>query len=319
MRLPLPPQGRAQQSSRITLTRTLRFAAGFFALAFLSACATSGSGGSTNPNSSRALQIAKAADLVGLRDAEAPKGESAPTPDGSGIGAGLAYGTLNYLSPPPGFGSGMAAGLGFAAFFFSGPSAEQAATTPSIWAWMPKDQAQTEDDAWQKINGIIQTELDAVIAETTLPAGYSFERVVEPYTAYRPGGSLSPKPYKQDRVTHRIKGGICDDKDVRCGYQITATVPPVEVNAPAVLGGGPSWGYVRTEGMILMAPPVVDNRTFRTHYHSLFADMEVLRKLSKRLPDWMVIYIAPNRVGYADETGKPLLVQYPVLMFFRES
>lgn len=296
------------------MTRTFRFAAGFLALAFLSACATSNSGGSANPNMSRALQIAKAADLVGLRDVEAPKGESAPTPDGSGIGAGLTYGSLNYLAPPPGFGSGMAAGLGFATFFFSGPSAEEAATMPSLWVWMPKDQAQTEDEAWEKINDIIQTELDAVIAETTLPAGYSFERVVEPYPAYQSGGGLFPKTIMKDQVIHRITGGICDDEDVRCGYQITATVRPREVIAPAVLGGGPAWGYVRTKGMIMIPPTVVDDRTFRTYYRSLFADMEVLRKLSRRLPDWMVIYIAPNRVGYADETGKPLLVPYPVML-----
>ncbi|HYG88971.1 MAG TPA: hypothetical protein VD978_22240 [Azospirillum sp.] len=300
------------------VSRSLRATALLLAVGTLAACATGQ--GSTTPyqpwsaTESHALQIVNAADLLGLRDADAPKDATAPGGSSSLVQAG-AFGTLNYLSPPPGFGSVAAGALGFASFFFSGPAPEEWSRTPSLLVWMPRSEAATADEAWHKLNAMVQRELAAVLSETRLPSGYRLEKEEKLAIAFRPGYSLAPTRYTSTRTLWKIRGGDCDDPKVQCQYQVSLIVPPVERAAPSVLGGYPAWTYIRTEGLAGISPTFVDRREFREKYRAVFPDLEVLRKLSARLPAWAFIYIGPDSVAYMnEEVGKPTLLRFPVIL-----
>lgn len=284
----------------------------------LSACASgSGTPAPYQPkgaDESRALQLVKAADLIGLRDAEVPVDAQAPG-SGSTLPVAALLGGLNALRPPPGFSPKTAGALGFAAMFFSGPTSEELSRTSKILVWMPHEEAATAEDAWRAIDGLVQRELAAVLVDTRLPSGYRVEKEMKSVTSYRPGKTLAPMPYRSDEVTWRIRGGDCDDPKVQCRYRITVPVPPVGRMAPTMLGGYPAWSFVRTQGMTGVASTFVDRRGGHDVPRPVFPDLEVLRKLSARLPGWMAIYVAPHTTSYFDEeTGKPALLPYPVVL-----
>jgi len=284
----------------------------------LAACTSSGGSPAAyqpkDPGESQALQLVKAADLLGLRDAEVPSGATAPG-GRSTLPMAALYGGLNTLRPPPGFSRGAAGAIGFATMFFSGPAPEEISRTSKILVWMPRAEAETAEDAWRKIDDLMQRELGAVLAGTLLAPGYRLEKESKPVTSYRPGSTLAPTPYRSDEVTWRVRGGECDDPKVQCRYRITVPVPPVERTAPAVLGGYPAWSFVRTQGMAGVASSFVDRRGGHVAPRPVFPDLEVLRKLSARLPGWAAIYVAPHTASYLDEeTGKPALLPYPVVL-----
>ncbi|HYG91095.1 MAG TPA: hypothetical protein VD978_33125 [Azospirillum sp.] len=263
---------------------------------------------------SHALQIVNAANLLGLRDADVPKDASAPSGSSELIKAG-AFGTLNYLSPPPGFTSVAAGALGFASFFLTGPSAEEASRTSTLLAWMPRSEAATAEEARQKLDTLVQHELAAVLAETSLPKGYSLDKQVRQWTLTPPGNNFSLTTYQSTQTIWFIRGGECSEPKVLCRYHVSLGLRPVERAAPAVLGGYPAWAYIRNEGLSDIPPTFFDQRESRGMIRATFPDMEVLQKLSARLPAWAFIYVAPDNMAYTSEaTGKPTLMRFPVVL-----
>ncbi len=295
--------------------RSIRTAALLLTLGTLAGCAIgSPPYQARSKQESQALQLTNASLLMGLRDAEAPKDGSTPGSNAD-FAKASAFGTLNALSPPPGFTSVTAGALGFASMFFTGGGAEEISRTSKLLVWMPRSEAATADEAWQKLNTLVQHELAAVLAETPLPSGYTLEKEDRQVTGYRPGISFAPTPYKSTQAIWHIRGGDCDQPKVQCGYEVRLRLPPVERTAPAVLGGYPAWTYIRTEGMIEIPSSFTDHREFRAKTRAMFPDMEVLRKLSMRLPNWAFIYVAPNAMGYSDKaSGKPVLLRFPVVL-----
>ncbi|BAI74746.1 hypothetical protein AZL_b00830 (plasmid) [Azospirillum sp. B510] len=266
-----------------------------------------------DPLESEALQLVRAADLLGLRDADAPVAGQAPG-GGANLPAAAMFGGLNYLSPPPGFTSVAAGALGFASLFFSGPAPEDASRYSQLLIWMPRGEAATEEEAWRKLNEMVQRELAAVLAEVALPPDYRLEKEESQFRGYRPGGLMQTR-YTSTRTAWRIHGGECDEPKVTCQYQVSLLLPPVERPAPALLGGYPAWTYVRTEGLTGISPSFIDRRPFQDVRRATFPDMEVLRKLSARLPAWVAIYVAPRTMAYRhEETGEPALLGYPVIL-----
>jgi hypothetical protein len=288
----------------------------FCAVAFLAtACVSGGDIDRRSPgDASRALQLVQAADLLGLKDAEAP--QSAGTPGISPtLPSAALVGGLNTLSPPFGFGSAAAGALGFASMFFDGPGPASASGTTLILAWAPKELAASEIEAWRLIDSRVQEALAAALQETRLAEPYRVERSERKTKSYRPSKTLFPTAYDGVEVSWRIKGGDCDLEKVACRYVAALPVPPVETRAPALLGGYPAWGYVRTQGMASISSTFIDNREFRSKFRAVFPDLEVLRKASARLPEWIAIYVAPNTMAHLNDTaGKPSFIPYPLVL-----
>ncbi|MBP2311484.1 hypothetical protein [Azospirillum soli] len=302
--------------------RTMRLRMSVLALsaaaAGLAGCVTRGNEGpalrARDARESEALQLVRAADLLGLRDADAPKDTAAPG-GGSTLPSAAVFGGLNYLSPPPGFTSAAAGALGFATLFFAGPTPEDASRYTRLLVWMPREEAGTAEEARRKLDELVQRELTAVLAEVALPSGYRLEKDQRPFTAHRPDGGLITTRYTTTQTIWRIRGGECDEPKVTCQYQVSMPLPPVEGTAPTLLGGYPAWTYVRTEGLTGISPSFIDRRPFQETRRAAFPDMEVLRKLSARLPAWTAIYVAPGTMAYLhDESGNPALLGYPVVL-----
>ncbi len=286
------------------------------AVAFLAtACVSGGDIDRRSPgDASRALQLVQAADLLGLKDAEAPQ-SAGTTGISPTLPSAALVGGLNALSPPFGISSAAAGALGFASMFFDGPGPASASGTTLILAWAPKELAASETEAWRLIDSRVQEALAAALQETRLPDRYRVERTERKTKSYRPGKALFPTAYDGVEVSWRIKGGDCDLEKVACRYVAALPVPPVETRAPALLGGYPAWGYVRTQGMASISATFIDNREFRSKFRAVFPDLEVLRKASARLPEWIAIYVAPNTMAHRnDSVGEPSFIPYPLLL-----
>lgn len=288
--------------------------------ALVSGCASTPAPYTAPPGQSLALTVARAAGLVGLKDADVPMDRSVNP--GSGVplvgtlpGA-AAYGALSALSPPPGFGAGAAGALGFAAMVFSGPTAESVSQSSQVLAWAPRSFAPDAATAQAKLNALIARELDAVLAEVPMPPGYRIEKAVEQKTRYRPSGGLFPDLFPDGfEATHTdftVTGGECTDRKVICRYSVNAGTPPVEGMAPAVLGGYPAWTWTRGKGLPTIPGTVFDGRGLVKTHRPLLPDLDVYRRLSERLPEWVYLYMAPYRVSYWNQAaGKHLFLTYP--------
>lgn len=284
----------------------------------MSACATAPAPYRGSSHESRALSVTNAVDLVGLRNAKLPQGASAPS-SGSILPGAVLSGGLNALSPPMGFSSLGGGLMGFASAFFSGPAPEGAATYSRLIAWMPLSEADTAKAAAEKLDRVVQAKLAEVLSQVDLGTGYTVERGGKDVTAYRRGeglfGDFDPQRIDYRRTTFWIKGGECDEPKVRCGYEITISPHPIQGFAPAFLGGYPAWGYTRARGIPGLAPSFSDRRDRRERYRARFPDMEVYRRLSAALPEWVYLYLAPQRVSSWDSQEQRLqFLPYPVVL-----
>jgi hypothetical protein len=267
----------------------------------MSACATAPAPYQGPSHESLALSVTNASDLVGLRDAKLPKGASAPSPGPTLPGAALSGG-LNALSPPMGFSSLGGGLMGFASAFLSGPGPEAAASTSRLIAWMPLSEADTAETAAEKLDQLVQVKLAEALAQVDLGPGYAVQKAEMSVTGTR-------------RTVFGINGGECDEPKVRCGYGVTSTPRPVQGFAPAFLGGYPAWSYTRTSGIPTLEPSFRDNRSWRASFRAAFPDLEVFRRFSAALPDWVYLYLAPQRVSYWDEQQQRLqFLPYPLVL-----
>lgn len=267
----------------------------------VSACATAPAPYQGPSHESRALSVVTAVDLVGLKDAKQSQGASVSSP-GSTLPGAAFTGGLNSLSAPPGFSSLGAGLMGFASAFFSGPGPEAAASTSRVIAWMPLSEAETPDAAIGKLDQMVQARFAEVLSRVDLGEGYSAQTAEKDTGGYR-------------RTTVMVKGGECDEPKVRCAYGLTSLPRPVQGFAPAFLGGYPAWSYTRTSGIPILEPSFRDHRSWRASFRATFPDLEVYRRLSAALPDWVYLYLAPQRVSYWNEQQQRLqFLPYPVVL-----
>lgn len=79
----------------------------------------------------------------------------------------------NTLAVPPGFSPGSAGALGLISGIIGPKDTDEKIWTSQIVAWMPKDQAETPTEAWDKLSGMLWDALSSVVRSVQFPDGYT--------------------------------------------------------------------------------------------------------------------------------------------------
>jgi len=263
--------------------------------AFVSACASSNGPYEPIRPESTALQVMKAAGYSGLRDTAPPPHNENATPDG--FGKALTWGIGNALAVPPGFNPGTAGALALVSGIFGTRDPDEKVWTSQIVAWMPKNGAQSPADARDKVNLLLWNALSQAIDEIPFPPAYS----VEKRTWVNYGG-----------MTERfasLRGGDCGEKRVQCRMDLIVHRMPVEVAAPRILGGFPAYGFASP-----FQATHIDRRGFGGKVTAIFPDLAVYQRASALLPEWVYLYVAPDKVAYDDDKVGRVLLPYPIVL-----
>jgi hypothetical protein len=288
--------------------------------AFLVACA---SGGTTaryqyDPKQSETLNVMEAAHIGGMQDLPYQKFQEAreaalkkgmSLDNGPTLGGGAAFGALNYLSPPTGFSAGGAGVMGLASWLLIDTT--HPGITSHIFAWMPAEEAASPEEAKMKLYDIFKDALADAIKETSWPKDYSVHLTDSSKT--------TPKDGFIGEFAVVITGGDCDREFMRCGYRGFRTPLPRTEMAPDFLGGSNAyvwrwpvenqhWAIVPDKSKIK-----VTERGSTAEWYAGFPDLEFYTALTRRLPKWVYVYLAPQNWSH-NINGKYVFSKYPVVI-----
>jgi len=290
-----------------------------FVFLLLAACASTPIKYESNPNHSEAWNVTQAAGIWDLRDVPYKKYREAreeairrgQSPDqGPGIAGTATFAALNYMSPPTGFSSGGAGAMGALAWL-AAPSDSYGASS-KLLVWMPKDLALTPDEAAKEIAKTISEAMEQAMRETSLPKGYR-------YAGFETTDRM---------LIARIEGPECNREGKRCGFVISQPTWPIVNPAPDFIGGpGEVWAWrARSHGsrkgmsqgvigVLQSKGNVSDGKDwgYVKKWYAQFPDLNFYTALSKQLPGWCYIYLAPQRWS-AMVDDKWILLQYPIMI-----
>jgi len=220
------------------------------------------------------------------------------TVDGSDIPFATAGGIIGALSPSTIFGmSALAEGmLTFGMMASSGPKAPERGS--KVFAWMPLEMAADASVAKEIYKKILFEAMQTALSEVNLPDGL---RVV-------PTGERS----------FPIRGeSECATRKDRCGYNFYEPELPDLSNAPDFVNvDGPVWAFTFREHSAsgLNGLSYQSGRDIKAR----FPDLEVYVRMSKHLPAWAYIYLAPpssfNLISAEDQNGILKWLAGPVLL-----
>ena len=241
---------------------------------------------------SKALNIVKAANMeYGLRDVEVPRDTVSDIRNS--VGYGLAYGWSGYNAPTAGgLSASGTAGMNVLAWALQGksPSARN-----SIIAWMPEDVGgSSKQDAFEKMADII---IDAT-EKAAKDLNYSPHAMI--------AGNGKDKRGLGIRLTNDNSQNcksLPDNKPSSCIVIYKVRDPQkIDHTAPFV-GKGSTWFFSPVENAYT-APEFLDNKTFD------FNQMDLLIAVSKHLPSWVYIYLAPGevRMSETDKLKVPMIL-----------
>lgn len=237
---------------------------------------------------SRALNLVNAAGMRQIKDQKVDKEQYQRMTSGS-IVADAGWTWSNYANPAPGFSGGFGLGLGIATMLFK-PDADSANNT--LLAWMPADSVSDESSARaalrQSIVDSVQKGLHelglkysgpnlAQIASGTLMAVFVIE---EPSKGCPAEKGAAPKT--------KFCGVTVTVRDLKKGY------------APTAITKTPYLAYVTEVGLDRSAVRayVAPNSTLNT--------LQIYQAVSKAMPSWMAIYIAPKDAVDAEGNAVPV-------------
>ena len=272
----------------------------FGVLLSISACATKVPL-TYNKQDSKALNIAKAANIeYGLKDAEVPEDTLSDFRQTKVFG--MAYGLVGYNSPMYGLPSSGSAGMNILAWALmpKSPSARN-----SIIAWMPESiGAQTEDGAINKM-------ADLIISATEM-AAKDLKFLTKAYIAKngmdKRGFAISLTNDKSEhcKVPEKENSTVSE-----CVISYKVRRPHKISNTPDYIGGGKTWFFDPVERMYTAM-------IFKKIKYFQYNQLELLVAVSKYLPVWVYIYLAPGevRVTEKDHLKVPLILNRGQLHYF---
>lgn len=243
---------------------------------------------------SPALQIAKAAALAGLRDVDI--GQTAASPGGWSVVQPVAGGIGGALSPAPGL-SGLSGGVFGALASFGERGPEWDSSYNHVLAWVPLSEASTAEAARDLVDRLVVAAFRDALAET-LGAGYKIE--AEPMTVAQFRARHRSLPVDRESeygfTLFSISGEQCSGTKV-CAYSAHIRALPRKGFAPALIGGGPAWSFTRYSGLPTLATSCWDVGQSRVKLAYCLPDRDMYLAVSRRLPAWVFIYLAPGTTG----------------------
>jgi len=268
---------------------------------------------------SEAWNIARAAGIGDLRDVPYEKYAKAREDamrrgqlldDGPGVAGTVAFSAANYSSPPTGFSNGSAMLMGGLAWMMA-PS-ESHAVDSRFFAWMPKAMAATPEAAEAKLHEIVLQAMSQAMQETPLPAGYRYV------------GVETTKRF----LLVRIDGPGCDRQTKRCAFIMTKPTRPSAYPAPTFVHdtnevwawraypNGARNGVAQGQLFVLQSKAEMSRPgdiAYPKTWSPGFPDLAFYLALSKALPEWCSVYLAPKRWS-AQVDSKWTLPPYPVVL-----
>jgi hypothetical protein len=235
-----------------------------------------------NPRFSKAMNVLMASWYVddptksSIRDM--PRTDAAQSAGHGGSGSlDAGYAIANVLSPPPGIGLGF--GLGMSALSLLMPSPQDPLGFSKVLVWMPVGEAATPEEAKTKLQGLLDAALDGALAEYI-----------------RPPFSIKPRNAKNPSQAF-ITGGPCDGANASCSYVARVTNAPLAGFAPSMIGGRSAWvwhfdGSHKSE---VSAASLWRGASENSTNMDWLPDFSIYQAMSKRLPEWVYIYLAPGR------------------------
>jgi hypothetical protein len=275
------------------------------ASALLAGCAGAPKMHAHNPDQSEAWNLAWPADIK-IRDAKVPK--SGPIAPERGIAGAATVGTLSYLSPPPGFSSGFGAGLSAIAWL---ADTERLSERSRIIAWVPKSEASTAEAAADLFYRAFKKSFEEAARQQDFPGSIRItefyevdEKYIRRFHAILDGDECSGKPFGRDNLMYCAPGfSMPTGRRNGTGYGVDEGV------APEALGGYPAW---RVTGS--MPRGVWDRRNGEVVYPPMLPEVEILSILSKKLPEWSYIYVAPLYNAIQNDEGKFVWLGFPAIL-----
>lgn len=155
-----------------------------------------------------------------------------------------------------------------------------------LFAWMPRDLAETPEEAIQKLEGIIKDAIRKGMTETSFPEPFYVPSLPPgaPYSTFLAHG-------KYKHYGYPVKGGVCDEGELFCRYHMAFPKTTIEGDptivpgiAPDFLGSSDAWVFSR---LSTFEPSRVILQL------NTFPDVEVWKNTTKYLPEWAFLYIAP--------------------------
>lgn len=234
----------------------------------------------------------------------APVADSGP----SALGA-ASYGVVHGLST----GSFLHGGLGALSWLSLGGSHDSSEFS-AVLVWMPKAMAASPEKAGEKIETMVRKAYEKALAETVFPPGYTVSTELKTI--------LVGKRLK--RIGYFISGNECDNKNIDARYHIIhfpmlakafhlkgVKMLPDKGVAPNFVFSGECW----TCHLPIYGCTFVDNSEFLPKKLPKFPDLEVFRRTSENLPDWVSIYLSPaSKISMSDENGGFKFLELPLIM-----
>jgi hypothetical protein len=258
-----------------------------------------------------AMHILRAADIRGLRDAPRDAAMQFGGLETGVVGASdigrIGHVALNAANPAGG-ASALGAGLGAGLLSFFMVPGDAPAESSAIVAWVPAGMAETPEAAQAYLMDTIERTMLPIMKEH-FPDATSIKTV----RSSKIVGSGVPE---RRGVVAEWVGGICADLDYqrcRVGAGMFGRDTPLKRTTPLIMNGGEAWQFSRLNGAITLRSAAIDD-DFMKHFRARIDEVSFYTDASAQLPEWVFIYIAPNRMGFRDQNGDLKLYPLPVIL-----
>lgn len=232
---------------------------------------------------SYALNVAEAGGIYsGVSDAKIPKDSTGAMTDSmlyKGVDAGMGF-----INPGPGLSSLQGFGLGLLAGMLQPDSPGM---RNSIMAWMPVDLAKDKKEAQQLMSRLIVN-----------AAAHALESLNYPVSDYHK--HITKREYLSVYVRDEYPG--CAKNECR----IFTYTPKAEIEDPPefISSGTPVYSFKADHSQKYFEARTYFPKDFK------ISTLRIYEEMSKRLPDWVCIYLSPDKT-FGDNGEK---IKFPVLL-----
>jgi hypothetical protein len=256
---------------------------------------------------SLALQVAKSADIVGLKDAQVPAERSI---DGAALlqSRDLVNSAYSASSSLISLTSGAMALLTSIA---SGPDVDKRRYV-AIVGWMPKDEAADAEAARLRWSAIVMQAISESAREQAFPGLEVSFPPPSRSTLYLNSFGAS---IQVDEFRMELRGGRCAERRKQfCDYRVAMGTAPELGRAPPFLPSGEVWEFDTHHGMVGL-PRTIQLDDFRRTWAAGVDDLSWFVHLTKLLPSWAYVYVGPQGAGYRNPESNALkLLPFPVVI-----